>query len=320
MTILSSTINNYLPTKRKATPSGWISFNAPCCHHNGHSIDNRGRGGIKLNDHNEISYHCFNCGFKCYWHEGRTLTVKFKKFLEWLGIPNAEITAIALDLLKIKNTEFKSSLVNIPVFSNVDIPNHFIKIDLNTNNEVKNYLLKRNLKLSDTNYYFSNNNNFKNRLIIPFYYKNNITGWTARTIKNNKVKYLTNSQPGFIFGMDWQQHDREFAIVTEGPIDAIHIQGLSLLGSEISKQQLLLLQALKKEIIIVPDRDISGKKLMKMALDLGLSISMPDWDKEINDVSDAVKKYGRILTLYTIIKYREKNTLKNKLREKKWFL
>jgi hypothetical protein len=53
----------YLPAKRKQNPSGWISFNAPCCVHNNENADRRSRGGIKITDQG-WSYHCFNCGFK----------------------------------------------------------------------------------------------------------------------------------------------------------------------------------------------------------------------------------------------------------------
>ena len=38
---------SYIPQKRKHTSSGWISFNAPCCVHQGESQDKRLRGGIK---------------------------------------------------------------------------------------------------------------------------------------------------------------------------------------------------------------------------------------------------------------------------------
>jgi len=38
---------SYLPAKRKNTSSGWVSFNAPCCEHNGESRDRRQRGGVK---------------------------------------------------------------------------------------------------------------------------------------------------------------------------------------------------------------------------------------------------------------------------------
>jgi hypothetical protein len=49
---------SFLPGKRKQTASGWISFNAPCCPHNGESIDTRGRGGLTANPDGSVSFHC----------------------------------------------------------------------------------------------------------------------------------------------------------------------------------------------------------------------------------------------------------------------
>ena len=46
MSIVSDLLNIYLPAKRKTTPSGWTSFNAPCCVHNNENADTRGRGGV----------------------------------------------------------------------------------------------------------------------------------------------------------------------------------------------------------------------------------------------------------------------------------
>ena len=44
--IVHETILAHLPAKRKTTPSGWTSFNAPCCVHNGTGADTRQRGGL----------------------------------------------------------------------------------------------------------------------------------------------------------------------------------------------------------------------------------------------------------------------------------
>jgi hypothetical protein len=63
-------IVTYLPAKRKASPSGWLSFNAVCCHHNGNNPDRRLRGGIKINEQG-WSYHCFNCGYTASFILGR---------------------------------------------------------------------------------------------------------------------------------------------------------------------------------------------------------------------------------------------------------
>ena len=87
MSIVAETVLTYLPPKRKKTPSGWISFNAPCCQHNGQSVDTRQRGGI-IQEGDNVSYHCFNCGFKASWQPGRNLSYKFRNLLKWLNAPD----------------------------------------------------------------------------------------------------------------------------------------------------------------------------------------------------------------------------------------
>ena len=110
-----------------------------------------------------------------------------------------------------------------------------------------------------------------------------------------------------------------FAIVCEGQVDAIHIDGCALGGSEINDQQAMLLNRLAKDVIVVPDRDSAGSKLVEQAIELGWSVSLPLWDSDINDVGDAVSKYGRLYTLYSIANAAESSPLKIRLRAKKWF-
>ena len=44
LTIIQDFVKQHLPAKKKTTPSGWTSFNAVCCVHNGETPDTRGRG------------------------------------------------------------------------------------------------------------------------------------------------------------------------------------------------------------------------------------------------------------------------------------
>lgn len=322
MSILSNIISSHLPHKRKQTPSGWISFNAPCCHNNGHSKDTRSRGGLIINEEVGVSYHCFNCGFKCSWQSGRNLSFKMKKFLEWLNVSDNDIKEISFALLKdttqVNSNKFKLVLPN---FKEIQLPDNSILLDQNSKNEkINTYLNNRNLSYTDYNFFWSDKLSYRDRIIIPFYYNKKIVGWTARTILPNKTpKYLTQSQPGFIFNLDSQLLTRQFIIVCEGPIDAINIEGVSILGSEISEQQSILLNSLDKQIIVVPDRDNAGKKLIDRSIELGYSVSLPNWSKDINDINDAVNIYGKLLTLYSIVKNAIENPLKIKLGAKQWF-
>ena len=46
---------------------------------------------------------------------------------------------------------------------------------------------------------------------------------------------------------------------------------------------------------------------------------MPEWSSEVNDIGEAVSKYGRLYTLYSIANVAEDSPLKIRLRAKKWF-
>ena len=46
---------------------------------------------------------------------------------------------------------------------------------------------------------------------------------------------------------------------------------------------------------------------------------MPEWSQDINDVGEAVSKYGRLYTLYSIVNASNESPLKIRLRAKKWF-
>ncbi len=92
------------------------------------------------------------------------------------------------------------------------------------------------------------------------------------------------------------------------------------MGSEVRDQQALLLNSLNKQVIVVPDRDTAGVKLMEEAMELGWSVSMPEWEADVKDINDAILKYGRMFTLHTIVTSAEESELKIKLRSKKWFV
>lgn len=224
-----------------------------------------------------------------------------------------------------EGVEVQQMKLELPTFETVPLPPDAVKIaDITEFNKfsmaILEYMAARNLNLDDTDYYWSPSLGYRDRLIIPFYYEKRIVGWTARTITaDKKPKYLTETQPGFVYGLDEQGYNKIFAIVCEGQIDAVHIDGCALGGSEINDQQSMLLNRLAKDIIVVPDRDSAGSKLVERAIELGWSVSLPEWSQEVNDVGDAVSKYGRLYTLYSIVNAAESSPLKIRLRAKKWF-
>jgi hypothetical protein len=325
MSIVSDIITAHLPGKRKTTPSGWTSFNAPCCHHNGDAADKRGRGGL-ISEGDTVSYHCFNCGYKASWQPGRPVSQKLRKLLQWLGCSDDSITRLTFDVMRInEGVQVAERKIEIPTFETVPLPPDTVKIaDITEFNKfsmaVLEYMAMRNLHLDDTTYYWSSSLAYRDRLIIPFYYEKRIVGWTARTITaDKKPKYLMEVQPGFVYGLDKQTYDKQFAILCEGQVDALHIDGCALGGSEINDAQAMLMNKLGKDIVVVPDRDPAGSKLVERAIELGWQVSLPEWSPDINDVGDAVAKFGRLYTLYSIANAAESSPLKIRLRAKKWF-
>jgi len=319
MSLISDTLLQYLPGKRKQTPSGWISFNAVCCD------DKRQRGGFIVNAGDAVSYHCFNCGFKCSWQPGRHISKNMNKFMRDLNIPDDAIGQLRLEALRLDDNNTAEVRNIIPKFDIRALPldSELLSSLLDNPPEklipVLEYMVNRKLFPEDFPFYWTPKVGFSNRLIIPFIYKDEIVGWTARAINDAKPKYLSEQQPGYVFNLDRQQDEREFVIVSEGPFDALSIDGCALLGAEIKDSQNWLLKQLGKEIILVPDRDHEGPRTVEQAIEYGWSVSMPDWPEGVKDINDAVIKLGRLATLYLIVSSKESNSLKIQLRAKKWF-
>jgi hypothetical protein len=322
MSLISDTLTAYLPAKRKQTPSGWISFNAVCCQ------DKRQRGGFIINGGDAVSYHCFNCGFKCSWQPGRHISKNMSKFMRDLNIPDDVIGQLRLEALRLDDSNSAEVRTIIPKFESRTLPIDSEPITEWTNKSsslidklapVLEYLANRNLYLDDYPFYWTPKVGFSNRVIIPFYKDNIVVGYTARAIGDAKPKYISEQQPGYLFNIDSQHDDREFTIVCEGPFDAISIDACALLGAEIKDSQNWQLKQLGKEIVLVPDKDHEGPRTVEQAIEYGWSVSMPNWPEGVKDVNDAVMKLGRLATLYLIASSRESNELKIRLRAKTWF-
>jgi hypothetical protein len=179
------------------------------------------------------------------------------------------------------------------------------------------YIINRGMELDWYNWMWSAAPGYKDRVIIPFYHDGKIVGYTGRKITKGKPKYLTDSQPGYVFNIDRQTPDRQYAIVVEGQFDAIAVDGCAISHNDPNDVQCMRLNALNREVIIVPDKDNPGAKLVNAAIKNSWSASLPPWEHDIKDVADAVKRYGRLYTLTTILKYRVSGEINLHLLKKK---
>lgn len=318
-------IETYLPSKRKRTSSGWISVNAPCCVHNGETPDKRQRGGIKITDQG-WSWHCFNCGFTASFILGRTLSFKARKLLQWLNVPQEEIERINLESLRQRNIQGileerqrTSNVVQGIQFEDRDLPEEFALVDRHMG-EHWQYLRDRRVP---EDYpigmiHGKTDDKFTRRqgVIVPFTYDGRIVGHTQRFFDDRNPRYIHDMQSGFVFGTDLQRPDWQHAIVVEGVFDALSIGGLAVLHAEINDSQARLIRSLDRAITVVPDQDEAGMRLVDRAIELGWAVSMPAWPDHVKDVNDAVKQWGRLVTLIHIFQARETSKIKIELRKK----
>lgn len=308
--------------RKKQSPNGWTSFNAPCCIHNGESRDTKRRGGLIRTDDQGASYHCFNCGWKASWRPGRNLGTRMKDLFRWLGATDDQINRIAFECMRIEATGKSDADIIIPQFVPRDMPENAQKItaELIQKDErvipIVEYIYSRNLTLDDHDFYWSDKPGYADRMIIPLTVDHKIVGYIARKITDGKPKYLTEHPPHIVFNLDKQDYDREFVLVFEGSIDAILLGGVAVLTNEVSNEQALQINQLGKTVIVVPDRDQPGERLIERAIELKWSVAFPEWTDDVKDAGDAVSRYGRLVTLVSIIKNTESNDLKIRLRNK----
>ena len=307
---------SFLPAKRKQTASGWISFNAPCCIHRGDTQDRRQRGGIKPGTDGSWSYHCFNCGYTASFVLGRNVTFKARKLLEWMNVPQEEIERINLESLKHKSIEgllgerqvIANQLQNI-VFEDRDLP-------ADTQPLSATGLAYLNSRRLPVDYPFLYKTMPRPGIVIPFTHDNQVVGHTTRFLDDRTPKYIQDIQPGYVFGTDLQGANWQHVIVMEGVFDALSILGLAVLHADINEAQARLIRSLGRDVVVVPDQDEAGMRLVDRAVELGWSVSMPNWPADVKDVNDAVIRWGRLTTLITIMQARETSRIKIELRKK----
>lgn len=307
---------SFLPGKRKQTSSGWLSVNAPCCVHRGESADRRQRGGMKITPDGSWSWHCFNCGYTASFVLGRNLTFKARKLLEWLNVPTEEIERINLESLKHKSIEGllgdRQQVVN--QLQNIEFEERDLPADTQPLNETaREYLQNRHIPLD---YPFLYKTMPRPGVVIPFTHNNQVVGHTTRFLDDRTPKYIQDIQPGYVFGTDLQKSNWQSVIVVEGVFDALSINGLAVLHAEINDAQVRLIRSLGREVIVVPDQDEAGMRLVDRAVELGWAVSMPDWPEGVKDVNDAVIRMGRLATLLTIMQSKETSKIKIELRKK----
>lgn len=321
----------------KPAPKQWLKRNCPLCMSRGYTQDTRNRFGIQFNTDSIIT-NCFNCGFSAVCTEHNRISNSFEFFLRSINIDDQFIKRINFQIFKdynnisivregdtlektlekLRATTSKWTPTKLPKDSKSIFSHLEEGCDDKYLLEVVNYMMSRNIHDLD-NFYWTpiTQNNLNRRVMIPYYYRSNIVGFTSRLCyKPDKYipKYYQQCPPDFIYNLDNQQDwDRKYIILCEGVLDAYVTDGIAILG-EVTQSKIDIINRLDKEIIVCPDRDKKGSDLVDAALENNWAVTFPKWDNKIKDAADAARKYGRLLTVHSIINSMIDNKSKIKIQ------
>lgn len=337
MNIVLEYTRTLIPANWKTNSTGWTSGNCPMCIHNGQSRpDTKGRGGF-LFEEDKFRYNCFNCGYSTGWSEGKQLSGRLKQLYSVFGADSADIHRLQIELMRERDTAellMQHKQMDAPV--QIDWPEMALPKD---SYPVKNYpvekldeknvehfvkacefLVERGLD-NWTDWHYSTFSHFRNRVILPFRYKGKIVGYTARwigTVPNKETtKYYVQQPKNFVYGLD-RSTDKKITIVTEGQLDAVSIDGVAIGSNNMSLEQSKIIEKTGNRIILLPDADAAGLKLVRQAIQRGWSVSFPPWEPDVKDANDAVQKYGKLFTVKSILDFSIDNNTKAEVMAKSY--
>lgn len=324
---------SHLPRHRRSATE-FRNFNCPVC------LDYKPRCGIKRS--NFIGVNCYNCGFSAKYQIGGSLSFKMRDFLRALGVADNDVKRLNLQALAVKRAlsdatvvpETIQALTFEPNFQAMELPEGSMPLlewaDMGCTDplfeQAAEYAFARGEAVfTRADFHWTPVDGFQNRLIIPFRWKNRIVGYTARAFDGDKDKYKNFMPQNYLFNsqvLDMQE--REFAILVEGPICALAIDGVSPLGSKLNEKQTVWLKNSGKRIIVVPDRDEKGQVMIDIARRNNWMVSFPHlksnsqtwWDDDITDTDDAVKRHGRLYTLKSILECATQNGTEIEVKRK----
>ena len=280
-----------------------------------------------------VSYSCFNCGFKTGYTEGHPLGIKFRKLLGWLGIDSGEVEVLRFEAMR-HSQDGAATIVHKP---RVELNERDLPPDSEILADVRDkfpehaaYIENRKFALDDFPFLVTHDEEHRmnKRVILPFSHANKIVGYTARLITFGRPKYYSQRDPAYVFGLDsiGLPSEQSWIALTEGPFDALCLGGVAVGGAEVREEQADQLEALQRQIIVVPDRNAAGMQmdadhpnsLLNAAIDYGWHVAFPDWEPEAEDVNKAVQRYGRLYVVRTILESTTPNPVAIKLRARKY--
>ena len=305
-------IRKYVSLPSRQTAKGWYTLKCPVCN------DYKLRGAFKFND-NITSYHCFNCSIKATYDTDRKfLSDDMVKILEAFSIPNNEIDLIRFQGLghKYVKKDKKSDLAQNPIYE-IDLLPTFYKLTDTDKTDTwaiiaREYLqYDRGINWEDYPFYLSKGGRTKQelqwtgRLIIPYYRRSRLIFYQGRDlVGTRKLKYknaILNNNSIILHGYDeLYRNTTDPLFIVEGFFDAFVIGGVAIMGNELTKPKIDVINQSNRRKIYIPDLLGDGGKPALSAIDAGWEVSIPDIGT-CKDVNEAVIRFGKLYVIKSIM-------------------
>jgi len=314
--IIRSHINFTYGTSSK----GWNTVYCEVC---GDGKRTKGPRGGWLFSGDAAFYNCFNCGVEGNFDPTREqpYSENMRNILTSFNIDKKEISSLIYSH-KSKDPNYTIPKKTKRIIKILDIPDHFYKLsdapkDDSIAKLARQLLIEeKRLDPDDYTYYLSTGKcdgcdikqkteakALTNRLIIPIFHNKNMIYYQARLLTGKGAKYLNPDAPksSILYGMNrLYSNDSDIIFITDGIFDAMHVNGIAILENKMSDQQISYLNKSHKRKVVIPDKNGDSNILADQALELGWEVSVPNWGGNCKDVCEAVKKYGKLYTIYSI--------------------
>lgn len=343
-----SAITNSIVGKRRVSNTNFVNINCPMCVTRGETADKRQRCGVKKND-DGVGVFCFNCGFRTKFVIGQLLSKPMMKFLTGIGLSEIEAKRInyqALTISKMVEKHGESTIIPVtfrPSFKKEALPPNSKPLSVWADEgcqdqdflDVVTYLFKRGDAIADSgDFYWSPDKkaNMNRRLLLPFTYYDDVVGYTGRLIDSatsTKTKYYSSVPPNYLFNNQVIRNHWKYIFLVEGPLDALACNGVATLGAKLTDEQAQWLESTGKTIIVVPDRDKSGSRMVDQAIYRGWNVAFPRlrdgsgrnnwWEADVNDVAKASERYGKLYTIRSLIESATSDKMQISIQQKLLF-
>jgi len=177
-----------------------------------------------------------------------------------------------------KNTTDIQKIVNETIDSSLDIPEFDIRTidrlhdNLINSDRAKEYFYSRNITDASFTYFKLGYSDKQDMVIVPVFDEfSRCLGFVARSVEGKIFKNSVGlPKSKIVFNLN--KVKRSTIIVVESSFDVIRLHqagfsAVATLGATVSRTQISLLQQYSKNIIICPDSDDAGQKMVKKILD-----------------------------------------------------